>query len=134
MSLLGDSHIASARRSRSPSSLCSMEDMWRRPKFSGQLPHTSSKVTLRSKAPSTDKRDTCGTPWHQPPSVCVAFWVPEKLIFSTGVKMFVLPAQHSTAEPKVWTSFEQAAVRKMVKLKYRPSSGLTLVRVRKAAQ
>lgn len=42
--------------------------------------------------------------------------------------------QHSTAEPKVWTSFEQAAVRKMVKLKYRPSSGLTPVRVRKAAQ
>lgn len=61
MSLLGDSHIASARRSRRPSSLGSMDDMWRRPKFSGQLPHTSSKVTLRSKAPSTNKRDTVGT-------------------------------------------------------------------------
>lgn len=51
-SRLGDSAMASARRSRRPSSVCSMEDMCRSPKPSGQLPHTSSRVTLRSKAPA----------------------------------------------------------------------------------
>lgn len=50
-SRLGDSAMASASRSRRPSSVCSMEDMCRSPKPSGQLPHTSSRVTLRSKVP-----------------------------------------------------------------------------------
>lgn len=43
--------MASASRSRRPSSECSMEDICRSPKPSGQLPHTSSRVTLRSKVP-----------------------------------------------------------------------------------
>lgn len=51
-SRLGDSAMASASRSRRPSSVCSMEDMCRSPKPSGQLPHTSSRVTLRSKVPA----------------------------------------------------------------------------------
>ncbi|EDL15774.1 mCG146188, partial [Mus musculus] len=51
-SRLGDSAMASASRSRRPSSECSMEDICRSPKPSGQLPHTSSRVTLRSKAGS----------------------------------------------------------------------------------
>lgn len=55
MSLLGDSDMASASLSRSPSSVLSMDDMWRSPKLSGQLPHTSSKVTLRSKVPAWDR-------------------------------------------------------------------------------
>jgi hypothetical protein len=50
-SRLGDSAMASASRSRRPSSECSMEDICRSPKPSGQLPHTSSRVTLRSKVP-----------------------------------------------------------------------------------
>lgn len=37
-------------------------------------------------------------------------------------------------ELKCWLHFDQAAVIKKVKLKYRPGSGLTLVRLRKAAQ
>lgn len=44
--------MASASRSRRPSSVCSMEAMCRSPKPSGQLPHTSSRVTLRSKVPA----------------------------------------------------------------------------------
>lgn len=50
-SRLGDSAMASASRSRRPSSVCSMEDICRSPKPSGQLPHTSNRVTLRSKVP-----------------------------------------------------------------------------------
>lgn len=53
-SRLGDSAMASASRSRRPSSVCSMEDMCRSPKPSGQLPHTSSRVTLRSKVPAAN--------------------------------------------------------------------------------
>ncbi|KAG7279748.1 hypothetical protein CRUP_021364 [Coryphaenoides rupestris] len=54
MSLEGDSDMASASLSRRPSSLASTEPaMWRgRLKLSGQLPHTSSRVTPRhSNAP-----------------------------------------------------------------------------------
>lgn len=54
-SRLGDSAMASASRSRRPSSVCSMEDMCRSPKPSGQLPHTSSRVTLRSKVPAAHR-------------------------------------------------------------------------------
>lgn len=54
-SRLGDSAMASASRSRRPSSVCSMEDMCRSPKPSGQLPHTSRRVTLRSKAPAAHR-------------------------------------------------------------------------------
>lgn len=53
MSLDGDSDMASASLSLSPSSVDSTELMWRRPKLSGQLPHTSSRVTLRSNVPGT---------------------------------------------------------------------------------
>lgn len=67
MSLLGDSDIASARRSRRPSSVCSMEDMWRRPKLSGQLPQTSRRVMLRSKAPGRQisKKHRLNHAWKQ---------------------------------------------------------------------
>lgn len=53
MSLQGDSDMASARRSRRPSSVFSIDDVCRTPKLSGQLPHTSSSVTLRSNVPET---------------------------------------------------------------------------------
>lgn len=39
-------------------------------------------------------RQTCGTPWHRPPSLCAAVWVPGT-DFSTPVQRLVLPAQHS---------------------------------------
>lgn len=49
MSLEGDSDMASASLSRRPSSLASADPMLCRgtPKLSGQLPHTSSRVTPR---------------------------------------------------------------------------------------
>lgn len=55
MSLLGDSDIASASLSLKPSSVASTEDMWRKPKLSGQLPHTSSRVTLWSNVPERER-------------------------------------------------------------------------------
>lgn len=53
ISLEGDSDMASASLSRRPSSLASAEPTLCMPKLSGQLPHTSSKVTPRpSKGPA----------------------------------------------------------------------------------
>lgn len=72
-SRLGDSAMASASRSRRPSSVCSMEVMCRSPKPSGQLPHTSSRVTLRSKVPAVHRaRQTLSPPCRgQAVSLCL---------------------------------------------------------------
>lgn len=60
ISLEGDSDIASASLSRRPSSLASAEPTLCRgtPKLSGQLPHTSSRVTPRPSNGPANKKQT----------------------------------------------------------------------------
>lgn len=80
MSLLGDSDMASASLSLKPSSVASTEDMWRKPKLSGQLPHTSRRVTLWSNVPVRDREKERGqldiNIWTLATCCCNCVWHP----------------------------------------------------------
>lgn len=89
MSLDGDSDMASASLSRRPSSLVSAEPTMclGTPKLSGQLPHTSSRVTPRpSKGPanrmSVHWNDTTISTWMQLLLEGVYFW---QVTFCSGI-------------------------------------------------